>query len=83
MLPGERVQVVNLSSGSRIETYLIRGEPGSGTVCLNGPAARTGLPGDRVIVLAYAAVDEAEAADVRPVVVFLDAGNRIKEIRKP
>lgn len=81
MLPGEKVQVVNLNTGSRIETYLIAGTRGKGEICLNGPAARTGLPGDRVIVLAYAGVDEKEARTFRPVIVFADANNRVREIR--
>ena len=76
LLPYERVQVLNLSNGSRFETYIITGEPGSGTVALNGPAARLGQVGDRVIVVAYAVCDESEATGVRPTVVQVDGRNR-------
>ncbi len=83
MLPGERVQVVNLNNGSRIETYLIEGERGKGDICLNGPAARCGCTGDTVIILTYAAVDEQDARTFSPRIVFVDEpGNAVKEIRE-
>jgi aspartate 1-decarboxylase len=62
ILPGERVQIVNLSNGARLETYTIAGEPGSGVVCLNGPAARTAVVGDKIHVISYALYEEAERA---------------------
>lgn len=77
MLENERVQVVNLSNGSRIETYIIEGEAGSGVICLNGPAARAGFVGDRVHILCYALVDEEEARDQTLKVVHVDERNRI------
>ncbi|MFH1921211.1 MAG: aspartate 1-decarboxylase [Planctomycetota bacterium] len=77
MLPGEQVQVLNLNNGSRLITYTIEGEAGSGMVLLNGPAARLGAPGDRVIVLSYCAVSEEEARSHRPKVVKVDDQNRL------
>ncbi|MFH1267170.1 MAG: aspartate 1-decarboxylase [Planctomycetota bacterium] len=77
MLPGEQVQVLNLNNGSRLITYTIEGEAGSGMVLLNGPAARLGVPGDRVIVLSYCAVSEEEARLHRPKVVKVDDQNRL------
>jgi len=76
VLPNEWVLVVNLNTGSRLETYLIEGEEGSGTVCLNGAAARLGAPGDQVIVLCYAMMDETEARAHKPLKVKVDAKNR-------
>jgi len=77
MLPGEQVQVLNLNNGSRLITYVIEAEAGSGTVLLNGPAARRGSVGDRVIVLSYCAVSEDEARRLRPRIVKVDGGNRL------
>ncbi len=77
MVPHERVQVLNLNNGSRIETYLIEGEPGSETVCLNGAAARRGLPGDLVIIISYAMMEPDEARGFEPTVVRVDEHNRI------
>jgi aspartate 1-decarboxylase len=77
MLPGERVQVVNINNGERLETYLIRGRtPGSGEVVLNGPAARRGYVGDEVIILSYALMGPEEASGYLPVVVTVDGQNR-------
>jgi aspartate 1-decarboxylase len=76
MLVGERVQVVNLNNGERFETYLIQGK--TGEVCLNGPAARLGLPGDKVIIITYALLSAEEARSFQPTVVFVDELNRIK-----
>ena len=69
----------NLNNGSRLETYCVAGEPGSGTVCMNGAAARWSQVGDAVILLAYALVDEREARSVKPRIVFVDEQNRICE----
>ena len=77
----ERVQVVNNNNGSRLETYVIPGKPGSGVICLNGSAARGAQPGDVVIIMAYAFMEEKEAVQYRPTVVMLDGNNRVKEIR--
>ncbi len=78
ILPYERVHVWNASNGSRLETYALPGEPGSGVVCVNGAAARHAQPGDVVIIATFAeAANEAEAQGWRPVVVRLDGRNRI------
>jgi aspartate 1-decarboxylase len=79
ILPNEKVQIVNLSNGARIETYVIEGEPGSGTICLNGPAARAAIVGDVVHILCYAQFDGEEAAQVTMNVVHVDERNRITE----
>lgn len=71
----ERVHVVNVNSGSRIETYVIAGQRGSGVICLNGAAARAGQRGDPVIIMAYADMTPDEAAVQRPKVVFVDEKN--------
>lgn len=76
LLAGERVQVVNLSSGSRIETYVIEAPAGSGNICLNGPAARTAQVGDRVHILSYALMTEEEARAAALNVVHVDASNQ-------
>ena len=77
ILPGEQVQVLNLNNGQRLITYVIEAPADSGTVLLNGPAARMGLPGDRVIVLSYCAVSDEEARAMKPKVVRVDEQNRI------
>ena len=80
ILPYEKVQVVNVNNGSRLETYTIPGERGSGIVCLNGPAARLAAKGDEVIVITYAQMTPEEAASHRPRVVFVDQQNVPTEI---
>lgn len=72
----ERVHIVNVNSGSRIETYVIAGERGSGVICLNGAAARSGQKGDRIIIMAYADMTPQEAKDDPPRVVFVDDNNK-------
>lgn len=78
ILPGEQVQVLNLNNGQRMITYAIAAPAGSGTVLLNGPAARLGMPGDPVIVLAYCLATEEEARSLRPKVVHVDEQNRLR-----
>lgn len=77
ILPNERVQVVNLNNGSRLETYVIEGEAGSRTICLNGPAARAAQVGDQVHILAYGLLEEEEARGLTLNVVHVDQANRI------
>ena len=77
LLPGEQVHVLNLSNAERIITYVIEAPAGSGTMLLNGPAARLGAPGDQVIVLSYTAMTEEEALRWRPKVVQVDQNNRL------
>lgn len=79
MLPGERVQIVNLSNGSRMETYIIEGTAGSGNICLNGPAARLAYVGDVVHILCYALMSEEEARAHTLNVIHVDEHNRIVE----
>lgn len=81
ILPNERVQVVDNNSGARLETYVIPGEPHSGVICLNGAAARLVQPGDIVIIMAYAFMDEKEAREYKPTVVLVDEKNAVREIR--
>jgi aspartate 1-decarboxylase len=77
LLAFEKVQVVNVNNGARLETYVIEGERGSGTVQLNGAAARLGMPGDLVIVISYGDYDDDEIDDgFAPKIVFVDPQNR-------
>lgn len=80
ILPYERLQVLNLSTGDRLETYAIVGEPGTGTICLNGPAARSGQVGDLVTIIAYTWVEESLAKDWQPLMVLVDECNRITRV---
>jgi aspartate 1-decarboxylase len=73
----EKVHVLNINNGERIETYVIKGGKGSGTICLNGAAARKFLKNDLVIIASYAQMDFEEARTFKPVVVFPDKNNRI------
>ena len=78
MVEGEKIQIVNVNNGERIETYLIKGKRGSGTVCLNGPAARKGAVGDIVVIISYALMDFEEARKFQPWIVFPKEGtNRL------
>lgn len=77
LIANEKVQVVNVNNGARIETYLIPGKRNSGICCLNGPAARYGAVGDIVIVISYARMDIEEAKKFKPSVVFPREGNRM------
>jgi aspartate 1-decarboxylase len=78
ILPHEKVEVLNVNTGARIETYAIPGKKSSGVVCLNGPAARGASVGDIIIVLTYISLQDNEAASVKPVIVKVDERNRIK-----
>lgn len=71
-IEGEKVQIVNNNNGERLETYVIKGARGSGTICLNGAAARKVQPGDVVIIMSYALMDFEEAKTFKPTVVFPD-----------
>lgn len=72
MIEGEKVQVLDVDNGERLETYIIKGERGSGAICLNGPAARKVLVGDVVIIASYALLDFEEAKAFKPWVIFPD-----------
>ena len=80
ILPNEQVQVLNVNNGNRITTYAIAAERGSGTVLLNGPAARSGIVGDIVVIVTYANVDSSELAGYSPKVVKVDEQNRLVQI---
>jgi aspartate 1-decarboxylase len=77
MIENEKIQVVNVNTGTRIETYLIKGKRGSGVCCLNGPAARQGAAGDIVIIISYARMDFETAKSFKPAIVFPSEGNKL------
>jgi len=77
ILPGELVHIVDITNGARLETYTIAGARGSGVIGINGAAAHLVKPGDLVILIAYAQVEDAEARDLEQRIVFVDADNRI------
>ncbi len=80
IFPGEKVQIVNLNNGTRIETYVIEGEAGKGTICLNGGAARCALKGDKVIIISYCLVESKEASTFNAKMVFLNDKNGAKKL---
>lgn len=80
ILPNEKVQIVNNNNGARFETYVIEGPPDSGVICLNGAAARLVQPGDNVIIISYVLVDDKEARQMQPKIIFLDSNNKVVEI---
>lgn len=77
LIANEKVQVLNINNGARLETYVIKGERGSGIICLNGPAARQTQIGDTVIIVSYASMDFEEAKKFTPTIVFPDSNNRL------
>lgn len=79
MLPYEQVMISNLNNGERFITYVLPGDKGSGTVCLNGPTARKGVVGDKVIIFCYAHYNEQELEGYKPKVVKVDEKNRIEK----
>src|SRR3954465_15885059 len=76
IIENEKVQVVNVNNGERLETYVIKGKRGSGICCLNGPAARRGMAGDVVVIISYASMDFEEAKSFKPRIVFPKEGNK-------
>ena len=80
ILEYERIQVVDINNGSRLETYVIQGKSGSKVICLNGAAARFVQPGDKVILMTYCQLNENEVKEHKPRVLFLDDNNSISEI---
>lgn len=77
IIPNEKVQIVNNNNGARFETYVIKGERGSGTVCLNGATARLAQVGDIVIIMSYASMDMDLARKYDPILVFPDTDNKL------
>jgi aspartate 1-decarboxylase len=82
LLPYEKIQVVNMNNGFRMETYVIEGKRGSGVIGVNGAAARHAQIGDKVLVMAYCLVDDANAKKFKPKVIIADEKNRVKKTRK-
>lgn len=80
ILEYEKVQVVNINNGTRLETYTIEGEPDSGMICMNGAAARHASAGDKIIIMAYCDMTPDEAKDHHPTVVFVDDDNHISRV---
>lgn len=81
ILPNEQVEIWNVTNGERFSTYALRGQPGSGVVCINGAAARKASPGDLVIIATFSWMNDEQAREWEPTVVFVDARNRIAEQR--
>ena len=77
LIENEKVQVLNVNNGERLETYVIKGAKGSGVICLNGAAARKAAVGDTVIILSYASMDFEEAKTFKPAIVFPDNNNKL------
>jgi aspartate 1-decarboxylase len=77
MLPYEQVMISNVNNGERFETYIIPGKKNSGKICLNGPTARKGVVGDKIIIFCYGYFEESEIQDFNPQIVHVDAKNRI------
>ena len=77
LFTNQRVQIVNVNNGERLETYVIPGKRGSGVICLNGPAARKVEVGDTVIIIAYGFMEEADARKYEPTVIFPDENNKL------
>lgn len=79
LIENEKVQIVNINNGERLETYVIKGERGSGQICLNGPAARKAQVGDIIIIISYAHMDFEEAKMHKPKIIFPDQNNKFVE----
>ena len=77
MIENEKVEVLNVNNGERLETYVIKGKSGSGQICLNGPAARKAIIGDIVIIVSYAVMDFEEAKKFKPTIIFPDDQNKL------
>ncbi|MCX6149458.1 MAG: aspartate 1-decarboxylase [Ignavibacteriales bacterium] len=80
ILVGEKVQVVNVNNGSRLETYTLEGPSGSGMICLNGPAARLGAVGDEIVIITYASMTQEEAKNYKPKIILVDKENKVKNV---
>ena len=80
ILPYEKVQVVNLNTGSRLETYTLEGPAGSGMICLNGPAARLGTVGDEVIIITYTTMSDEDAEKHKPKIILVDKNNKVSKV---
>jgi aspartate 1-decarboxylase len=76
----EKVLITNMRNGHRLETYTLKGEGGSGIICLNGPSAHLVAPGDEILIMAFAMVPQEELENIRPTVIFPDKKNNVKEV---
>jgi len=81
IMPYEKIQVVNINNGSRFESYVIEGRRRSGTICINGAAARLAVVGDEIIIISYAAYTEEELKSFKPTLLLLDKNNKVKDIK--
>lgn len=79
ILPNEKAQVLNLNTGARFETYVIKEKAGSGIICLYGPAAHLGKVGEQLFIISYCLLDEAEIGKIKPKIVYVDDHNRLKK----
>jgi aspartate 1-decarboxylase len=79
IIEGEKVEVLNLNNGHRLETYAIKGKAASGVICLNGPAARGACVGDEVVIVSYVIADDKEAQAIKAKVIKVNAGNQIED----
>jgi aspartate 1-decarboxylase len=79
ILPQEKVEVLNLNNGLRLETYAIKGKASSGVICLNGPSARGACVGDEIIIVSYALLDDKDAKILKPKIINVDERNQIKD----
>lgn len=79
IMSGEKVEVLNLNNGQRLETYAIQGKAGSGVICLNGPAARGACVGDEVVIVSYVLADDKDAGVLKPKIISVDERNRLKD----
>lgn len=77
LIENEKVQIVNINNGERLETYVIKGARGTGEICLNGPAARKAQVGDIIIIISYCSIEKAESKSHDPIVIFPDEKNRL------
>ena len=77
IVENEKVQIVNINNGERLETYVIKGEKNSSQICLNGPAARKAQVGDIIIIISYASINKADASDHSPILVFPNDNNQL------
>ena len=77
LIEGEKVQILNINNGERLDTYVIKGERGSGTICMNGPAARKAQVGDTIIIISYASMEFEEAKNFKPTIIFPDPDNKL------
>jgi len=77
LIEGEKVQILNVNNGERLDTYVIKGERGTGTICMNGPAARKAQVGDTIIMVSYASMEFEEAKKFKPVIIFPDPDNKL------